>query len=163
MTLVKSKFLFGCLLAVQTAGTAVVLWKGLPIYRHLLEARHDGDTPDEFWLACIVVLVMQTTYWLALQVQPHLRFSRNIVLAHVLLWLSELSYFFPHALAALCLFDRFQDVEKMSFFPERLILLAVLLFSMYCFKHQLETLAEALSEPEASTVTENRTSGPSTE
>lgn len=156
MTLAKNKSLFWCLLAAQVASAGVVLWKGLPIYRHLVEARHEGATPDEFWVACLVILVMQVAYWLAYRLQPNLRFSRNVVLAHVLLWLSELSYFFPHALAALCLFDRFQEVEEMSFFPERLALLAALLFAMYCFKHQLEALAEAMSESEPSLADGNR-------
>lgn len=140
---------FWCLFAVQAAGTAVILWVGLPVYRCLLSDQREVATPDTFGSACIAIVVMQLAYWLAFRIQPTLRFRRNVVLAHVLLWLGELSYFFPHALAAVCLLDRFQELEKTSFLPERLVMLASLLFAVYCFKHQLETVAEAMSESES--------------
>lgn len=145
----NTKIWFWCLFAMQMVGAAVILWVGLPVYQCLLSGQREAAKPDTLGAGCIAVVVMQLAYWLAFRLQPTLQFRRNVLMAHVLLWLGELSYFFPHALAAVCLFDRFKEMEETSFLPERLAVLASILFAMYCFKHQLETVAEAMSEPES--------------
>jgi hypothetical protein len=61
----------------------------------------------------------------------------------VLLWLGELCFFFPSALAAVILFDR---PEKVRLVPWKLCVLAAMLFALPCYKHQLETLGETMLE-----------------
>lgn len=149
MTDRKIRLFFWGLLAVQVIGAATFLWKGLPIYRRLLSAPTENAESDTLLLECFIIVGMQLAYWLAYPLQPQIRFRRHPVLAHVLLWLGDLSSFFPAALAALCLFDRLQDMEEARFFPERVVLLAGILFAMFCFKHQLELLAGALEDSES--------------
>ena len=147
----QRKVHFWCLFAVQMAGVLVILWAGLPVYWRLLRGQHGDATLNDFLVAGITTVVMQLAYWLAFTLQRGLRFRRNVVVGHVLLWLGELSYFFPHALAALILFDRFKELEEISFVPERVVVLVSILFAVYCFKYQLETLGDAIigneSEP----------------
>lgn len=145
----KGSLLFWFLLAVQVAGAAAILWEGLPVYRRLLSAPETDAKTESLVVACVTVVAMQLAYWLSHRLYPRMKFRRRPVLAHLLLWLGELSYFFPHALAALCLFDRFEELEKSRYFPERLVLLGAILFTMYCFKRQLELLAEAFSGSES--------------
>lgn len=149
MTRCNIRLLFWGLFAVQVAGAVTILWKGLPVYRHLLSAPTADARSGTLLVGYFTVVVMQSAYWLSYRLQPQLRFRRHVVLAHILLWLGDLSSFFPTALAALCLFDRLQELEKTQFFPERLVLLAGMLFAMYCFKHQLELLAESLNGSES--------------
>lgn len=148
MTHRNVRLLFWCLFAVQTTGALAILWEGIPVYRRLLSAPTADARSETLWVTCVTVVAMQSAYWLAFRIQPKMRFRGQPVLAHVLLWLGELSCFFPHALAALCLFDRIQEIEETRFFPERLALLMAILFTMHCFKRQLEVLAEALSGSE---------------
>ena len=129
----------------------VILWTGLPVYWRLLSGRVDVTTFNDFLAAGLSLVVMQLAYWLAYPLQRGLRFRRNVVVGHVLLWFGELSYFFPHALAALVLFDRFKELEELKFVPERLLVLIAILFAVYCFKHQLETLGDAIIGDETET------------
>ena len=60
---------------------------------------------------------------------------------HLFEWLGEISYFFPHALAAVVIFDRLGELE---FVPGKLLILAAILFAVFCYKRQLESLGEQL-------------------
>jgi len=139
----RDKITFWCLFAAQAAGAQIVLWVGLPIYRSLLSDRPSGAYAREIAIVIAAVTIMQAAYWYAYHVQPRLRFRRNIVLGHVLLWLGELCFFFPSALAAVILFDRLKEARLV---PWKLCVLASMLFAMLCYKHQLETLGETMLE-----------------
>ena len=39
----RNKILFWCLIAVEAAGSQVILWNGLPIYRRLLSRLYSGE------------------------------------------------------------------------------------------------------------------------
>ncbi|NQV23912.1 MAG: hypothetical protein HQ518_06035 [Rhodopirellula sp.] len=144
MSQARRKVLFWSLFTVQLGGVVAILWTGLPVYSRLLGGQEGGATANDFLVASGAIVVMQLAYWIAFSLQRDLRFRKNVVVGHVLLWLSELSYFFPHALAALILFDRFKELKELSFAPARFALLALILFAVYCFKFQLETLGETL-------------------
>ena len=147
----RNRVLFWCLFVVQVAGVLVILWEGLPVYWRLLSGKNGSATLNDFLVAGSTTVVMQLAYWLAYPLQRGLQFRRSVFVGHVLLWFGELSYFFPHALAALILFDRFKELEELEFVPERMVVLIAILFAVYCFKHQLETLGDAIigneSEP----------------
>jgi hypothetical protein len=134
---------FWCLFAAQAAGAQIIFWVGLPIYRSLLSDRPGGADAREIAIVIAAVAFMQAAYWCAFHLQPRVCFRRNIVLGHVLLWLGEFCFFFPSALAALIVFDRFEQLEIV---PWKLCVLAAMLFAMFCYKHQLETLGETMLE-----------------
>lgn len=142
----RNRFLFWCLFTVQVAGMLVILWFGLPVYWRLHSGRIDGATFPVFLVVGLTVVVMQWAYWLAYPLQRKLRFRRNVFVGHMLVWCGELSYFFPHALAALIVFDRYKELDEQKFVPERWLVLVAILFAVYCFKHQLESLGNAIIE-----------------
>ena len=144
----RNNLLFWWLLAAQAAGSQVILWAGIPVYQRLLSHGKEVVFSEELALAFVAVVVMQLAYWLDRRLQPRLRFRRNVLLGHVLLCIGELSFFFPGALAAVIVFDRFGELE---FVPWKLLMLAVILFAMFCYKHQLETLGEAMIAAEDAT------------
>ena len=122
----RDKITFWCLFAAQAAGAQILLWVALPIYRSLLDDRPSGADAREIAMVIVAVAFMQAAYWCAFHLQPGLRFRRNIVLGHVLLWLGELRFFFPSALAAVILIDRFKEARLVPWkLPERRALLQV--------------------------------------
>ena len=141
----RDRVLFWCFLAAQAAGSQVIIWHGLPIYQRLLSAGTGGAATKDFAVAVSAVIVMQVGHWLAFQLQPRLRFRRNIVLGHVMVCVAELSLFFINALAVVVLFDRMGELQFV--FWKLLILLAII-FAVCCYKHQLGTLAEAMIQGE---------------
>ena len=138
----RDKMLFWCLLAAQAAGSQVIIWTGLPIYRRLLSHNTEGGGAREFGIGIVAVVVMQTAYWINRRLQARLEFRRNTIAGHLLEWLGEISYFFPHALAAVVIFDRLGELE---FVPGKLLILAAILFAVFCYKRQLESLGEQLT------------------
>jgi hypothetical protein len=137
----RSKRAFWALLAAQVAGAQVILWRGVPVYRRLIRSEAADASADDLALAVAAVIVMQAGYWLARRLQPGLRFRGNVLVSHLLLWFGELSFFFPHALAALVLFER--PVGE-HFVLWKLPILAGILFSITCYKNQLLWLSDAL-------------------
>ena len=93
----------------------VILWNGIPIYWRLLSPGTEGAGSGDFALATIAVIVMQAAHWAAFRLRPHLRFRRNVLLGHVLLFIGELSLFFINALAVVILFDRSGRSSNSSF------------------------------------------------
>ena len=142
----SNNLLFWCLIAMQAAGSQVILWTGVPVYRRLLSPRTEGASPKEFAVVLAAVVVMQLAYWLDRRLQPRLRFRRNVPLGHVLLWIGEISFLFPNTFAAVIVFDRSEELE---FVPWKLLMLAAILFATFCYKHQLATLGEAMIRAEA--------------
>ena len=61
------------------------------------------------------------------RIRPRVRFRRNVIFGHVLVWIGELSLFFPSALAALIVFDHFGEKEV---FLWRLVGLPAVLFAV---------------------------------
>jgi hypothetical protein len=58
----RNKILFWCLLAAEAAGSQVILWNGIPIYRRL-SAGTEGAGSTNFVWAAIVIIVMQVAHW----------------------------------------------------------------------------------------------------
>jgi hypothetical protein len=137
----RYKILFWCFIAAEAAGSQIIIWDGLPIYRRLLSDGVEGGATKDFVLALSAVVLMQIGHWLAFRLMPHLHFRRNVVLGHVLVCIGELSLFFASALAVVIVFDRFSELDVA---PWKLLILAAILFAVCCYKHQLETLAEAM-------------------
>lgn len=145
----RDRILFWCLIAAQAAGSQVVIWSGVPIYKRLRSAAGEGIAPKEVVLVLAAVVLMQTSHWFALSLGRRLQFRRNIVLGHVLIWIGELSLFFIAAVATIILFDRFGEWE---FVLWKALLLAATLFAVTSYKYQLMSLGTAMieTEPDAS-------------
>jgi hypothetical protein len=100
-------------------------------------------TPEDFALATFGLVVMQSAYWYARRLQPQIRFRHRVLLGHVLLCVSEVSFFFVSALATVALFDHW---KRSQFVLWKLMLLASAIFAFFCYKHQLASVGDALLE-----------------
>ena len=68
-------------------------------------------TPRDFAVAVLGLVIMQAAYWSGRRLQPHVRFRHRVVLGHVLLYVSEVSFFFVGALATVAMFDQWKRSE----------------------------------------------------
>lgn len=144
-----ARILFWCCLAAQAAGSQIIIWVGVPVYHRLHSGVNEGASPKEFALALAATVLMQSAHWIALPLRQRLRFRRNVVLGHVLVWIGELSLFFAAALATVILFDRFGELELVLWKP---FALAAILFAVTSYKYQMMSLGTAMieAEPDAS-------------
>jgi hypothetical protein len=93
----SSKARFWCAIIAQVAGAQVFFWDALPDYQELTAGEVVVGTPQDFALAVFGLVVMQSAYCYARRLQPEIRFRHRVVLGHVLLCVSEVSFFFVSA------------------------------------------------------------------
>jgi hypothetical protein len=118
-------------------------WDALPDYRELTAGEVVAGTPADFAFAVFGLVVMQSAYWYAGRLQPRIQFRHRVVLGHVLLCVSEVSFFFVSALATVAMFDHWR---RSQFVFWKLMLLVAALFAFFCYKRQLATVGDALLE-----------------
>ncbi len=143
MSASREEALFWCLIGVEGAGSQAILWNGIPIYRRLLSPSTEGAGSKDFVLVAIAVIVMQVAHWMAFRLRPRLRFRRNVVLGHALVFIGELSLFFINALAVVILFDRSAELD---FVLWKVFILIAILFAICTYKYQLGKLGDSLIE-----------------
>jgi hypothetical protein len=115
----------------------VFFWDALPDYRELTEGAVVVGTPKDFAFAVFGLVVMQSAYWYARHLQPQIQFHHRVVLGHVLLCVSEVSFFFVSALATVAMFDHW---KRSQFVFWKLMLLASALFAFFCYKRSSQVL-----------------------
>jgi hypothetical protein len=139
----STKARFWCAIIAQIAGAQVFFWDALPDYQELTAGEVVVGTPKDFVLAVSGLVLMQSAYWYARRLQPEIRFRHRVVLGHVLLCVSEVSFFFVSALATVAMFDHWR---RSQFVFWKLMLLASALFAFFCYKRQLASVGDALLE-----------------
>jgi hypothetical protein len=138
-----TKALFWCVIVAQVAGAQLFFWDTLPDYQELTQGELVVGTPKDFAIAVFGLVVMQSAYWYARRLQPQVRFRYRVLLGHVLLCVSEVSFFFVSALATVAMFDHW---KRSQFVFWKLTLLASALFAFFCYKRQLASVGDALLE-----------------
>jgi hypothetical protein len=140
------KAIFWCAIIGQVAGAQVFFWDALPDYQELTAGGVVVGTPKDFAVAVFGLVIMQSAYWYARRLQPQIRFRHRVVLGHVLLCVSEVSFFFASALATVAMFDHWR---RSQFVLWKLMLLASAIFAFFCYKRQLASVGDALLETQA--------------
>jgi len=138
-----SKAFFWCAIIAQIIGAQVFFWDALPDYRELTQGEVVVGTPMDFAFAVFGLVVMQSAYWYARRLQPQVRFGHRVLLGHVLLCISEVSFFFVSALATVAMFDHW---KRSQFVFWKLMLLVSAIFAFFCYKRQLASVGDALLE-----------------
>ena len=130
------------LVAAQTAGAAIVLVNGVPIYRQLVRdfSKHEPE-PGILWWAVAAVALIQFAYWLRVWLQPSLPQSRHVVIGHLAYFVARLSFVFTSSTFAVVFLARYDQLNPSL--PRTLVVLAML-FSLFCYTLELERLAKAL-------------------
>lgn len=126
--------------SLEIAGMALVLWDGLPIYRHLFMSEQIGTVTDEviMWSA---VAAIQFSYWYRLRHNPPFEFPRQVFLAHCLLFVSRLSFVFASSLFAIVVY---RHSDALHFTPAKYLLFIAVLFSVFCFSRHLEAIGNLM-------------------
>ena len=137
------KPLFWCAIIAQVVGAQVFFWDELPDYQEVTAGAVVVGTPKDFAIALLGLVIMQSAYWYARRLQPQIRFRHRVVLCHVLLCVSEVSFFFVSALATVAMFDHWR---RSQFVFWKLMQLASALFAFFCYKRQLASVGDALLE-----------------
>jgi hypothetical protein len=140
------KPLFWCAIIAQVAGAQVFFWDALPDYQELTAGGEMAGTPKHFAIAVVGLVIMQSAYWYARGLQPEIRFRHRVVLGHVLLCVSEVSFFFVSALATVAAFDHW---KRSQFVLWKAMLLVSAIFAFFCYKRQLASVGDALLETPA--------------
>lgn len=137
------KHLFWGAIIAQVVGAQVFFWDALPDYQELAAGADVIGTPRDFVVAVFGLGLMQASYWYARSLQPEVRFRRRVVLGHVLLCVSEVSFFFVSALATVAMFDHW---KRSQFVLWKAMLLVSAIFAFFCYKRQLASVGDALLE-----------------
>jgi hypothetical protein len=136
----KSKTGYVSYSVLELAGMALILWDGLPIYRHLFVMERIGTDEDKA-IMLVAAIAVQVGYWRTFGFIPPFDIPKRVFLGHVLLFLSRLSFIFASSLFAL-VFYRHPDL--LSFNPLNLLLFVGVLFSVFCFTRHLEAVGNLL-------------------
>jgi hypothetical protein len=136
-----NKRLFWGAIIAQVTGAQVFFWDALPDYRELTAGEQVIGTPKDFVVAAAGLVLMQCAYWYARNLQPRIQFGHRVMLGHVLLCVSEVSFFFVSALATVAMFDHWRRSE---FILWKLALLVSAIFAFFCYKRQLASVGDAL-------------------
>jgi len=139
----SQKPLFWGAIIAQVVGAQVFFWDALPDYRELTAGGEIAGTPQHFAIAVVGLVLMQSAYWYARRLQPHVRFRHRVVLGHLLLCLSEVSFFFVSALATVAAFDHW---KRGQFVLWKAMLVISAVFAFFCYKRQLASVGDALAE-----------------
>jgi hypothetical protein len=138
-----TKALFWWAIVEQVVGAQLFFSDALPDYRELTDGAVVVGSPKDFAVAVFGLVVMQSAYWYARRLQPQVRFRHRVLLGHVLLCVSEVSFFFVSALATVAMFDHW---KRSQFVLWKLMLLVSAIFAFFCYKRQLASVGDALLE-----------------
>ena len=138
--------LFWCAIAAQVVGAQIFFWDALPDYRAFTAGAGEVASPEDFAVAGLGIFIMQLAYWPARRLQFQMHFAHRVILGHLLLCVSELSFFFIAALATVAVFDHWKESQ---FTLWKFILLSAASFAFVCYKRQLAMIGDAMLERKA--------------
>ncbi len=124
------------LLALQTVGTALLYWEGVPIYRNTMShpGAYEAETTVTALGACALI---QVAYWIGYRTHPALPRFRNVLLGHALIFFSKMILVFPSAVVSLLFVAKDFAVQIP---PSRYAFMIFALFSLFCYAFELERM-----------------------
>jgi len=125
---------------LELAGMLLILWDGLPIYRHLFVMERIGTDEDKA-IMLVAAIAVQAGYWSTFGLIPPFEIPKRVFFGHVLLFLSRLSFIFASSLFALVFY---RHPNLLSFNPLNLLLFVGVLFSVFLFTRHLEAMGNLL-------------------
>ena len=136
------RWLYMVLLALQTIGVGLFYFKALPLYREVASDPTAYSPKAATWgWSLLVIVLIQVGYWIPHRVGPSTPRVVNVVLGHVVLFLSRLIFLLPVALFSF-VFIHNKLENRMPFL--RYVLLLVGLFSLFCYSLDLRRYGTAM-------------------
>ena len=144
---------YALLIVMETLAALVILTGVIPIYGAILAAPGHPLTalPQSPVLLVAAVALFQCVYWFRILRVPVAVRRHSLVLSHLTLFASRLSFVFGTALFVLIIVRHIPALQTQSkALPSATILVAravgvlVIMFSLYCYSTELERLGLAL-------------------
>jgi hypothetical protein len=130
------------LLAAETAGIAVILWNGLPIYHEMMrDVSGHQPSPGVLWWAWAGVILTLSAYMLRVRLRPPMPRSGHAPAGHVIFFLGRLSFVVATSTFS---FVFINHLGELNIPAHRMVLIMALLFAMFCWNLELERLAKTL-------------------
>lgn len=121
------------------AGTT--FWKGREVYRHLYLHQTTASI-SSLIIILTSVAVIQAAYWTVLHAPPPFVIRKNHFIAHVILFLSRVSFMLAGALFSIVVLVR---LEELNIHLRGLLTFVAVLFTIYCFSRWIERLGNAFA------------------
>ena len=139
-------WLYGLLVAIQTAAAGLIIWNGLPIYRQLVAdpTKHVPQRSTLVWSAGTVALI-QVAFWLCRRLYPKLPQGGHFLISQVVLFLGRLCFVIATSTFSVVFVLR---PHQLTLPPLRVALLLAVLFSVFCYTQELDRLGRALQGSE---------------
>lgn len=134
------RWLYPLLLALETIGAVLLYSEGLPIYRKTL-ADPGAYDPQTTFVALSGAVLIQAAYWVRYRMRPPEPRFANVLLAHILLFVSRLIFVLPAAIFSFLFIAKAVELQ-MPLSRYAFILFA--LFSLFCYVLELELLGARL-------------------
>jgi hypothetical protein len=117
-------------------------WKGLPLYRQLVDSPTTFETREPIWgWALAAIVLIQVGYWMQYILQPALPHLASVVLGHIVLFLARLSFLLATSVFSFVFIAKKLESQLMAF---ELATIIVALFSLFCYMQELQRLGTAL-------------------
>jgi hypothetical protein len=126
---------------IETVGVALVLWDGIPLFRHLIRFEQTGTGVDERMMVAAGIFML-LPYWALLRYDPPFDLPQQQFLGHIFLLVNRLVFIFASGVFSLVVY-RYWDVFNPSFFKTTLMM--VVLFAVFCFSRHLERIGNLLN------------------
>lgn len=140
---------YAILLVLQSAAASSLFWADLPIFLQMV-SRLGQPLELETWRLAVVaggVAILQCCYWIRLRhVAVHVPFE-NIVVGHLIVFASRVSFFFGGVLFSMTFFRHLPELDVLPPVGQGLakgLAILAILFSLFCYALELERLGKAI-------------------
>lgn len=134
------RWLYPVLLTLETTGAVMLYREGLPIYRETL-ADPSAYDPEANALALAACVLIQVAYWIRYRIRPERARVVNVVLGHIVLFLSGLIFLLPTAVFSYLFIAKTVEVQIPA---SKCLFIVFALFSLFCYVLELERLGGRL-------------------
>jgi hypothetical protein len=141
-SLARGRWLRPSLFGLETIGTVIFYWKGLPLYRLLAADPTAYRTRDEtlLWSLSAIALI-QVGYWVRYRIGSPQPQVVSTALGHIVLFLSRMVFTLATAVFSFVFISRKLASEVPLL---RYVLMLAGLFSLFLYSQELQSLGTAL-------------------
>jgi hypothetical protein len=137
------------LLVVQTAAASCLFWADLPIFLRIASSLGQPQELETWRLAAVAgsVAVLQCCYWIRLQRVSIYAPFQNILIGHLIVFASRVSFFFGGVFFSMVFFRHLPELDVLPLIAQgvtKALAVLTILFSLFCYALELERLGKAI-------------------
>lgn len=144
---------YALLLAGQSAAALALFWIVFPVFHRIvthLGERQELPLSQQLGILCSVV-ILYACYWTRLKYVPVVAPLRSILVGHLCLFASRVSFFFGGALFSTLFFRHLPELEALPPLwgtSVNAFQVGAILFGLFCYSRELERLAISIEGPQ---------------